>query len=415
MKILTNLAIRSLINRKVSVILTIVSLTLSISLYLSIDTLRIGAKKSFFGNVKTGDLILGSRSGEIQLLLYSLFQIGNPTNNISWDSYKEISKNSDIEWIVPISLGDSHKQFRVMGTSKEYFDRYEYRNEKKLTFQNGNVFNDLFDVVIGSDVAKKLNYNLNNNIVIAHGISSQSLHDDFPFKVKGILKRTGTSVDRLVLVSLEALEVIHKDWKAGIKIPNAKKTNKKNNNYDDLEPKEITAAIIKIKSPIKIFQIQRQINKYEFEPLQAIIPGISLSKLWQIVSVTENIMLIISSMVIISSFIGMTAILYSTLNGRRKEMALLRIVGASPYTIFTLMIIEALIIAIVSIFISICLTQILALIFFPILDQSFSLYLEYKFLSVKDLLFLLSVLFLSMIVSIFPSLKAFKDSINEGI
>jgi putative ABC transport system permease protein len=413
MKILTNLAIKSLISRKVSVILTIVSLTLSISLYLSIDTLRTGAKKSFFGNVKTGDLILGSRSGEIQLLLYSLFQIGNPTNNISWDSYKEISKNPDIEWMVPISLGDSHKQFRVMGTSKAYFERYEYRNAKKLAFQNGSVFTDLFDVVIGSDVAKKLNYNLNDNIVIAHGISSKSLHDEFPFKVKGILKKTGTSVDRLVLVSLEALEVIHKDWKAGIKIPNAKKSN--NNNYNDLEPKEITAAIIKIKSPIKIFQIQRQINKYEFEPLQAIIPGISLSKLWQIVSVTENIMLLISVMVIISSFIGMTAILYSTLNGRRKEMALLRIVGASPYTIFTLMITEALIIAISSIFISICLIQVLALIFFPILDQNFGLYLESKFLSVKDLLFLLSVLFLSVIVSIFPSLKASKDSINEGI
>ena len=413
MKILTNLAIRSLISRKVSVILTIVSLTLSISLYLSIDTLRIGAKKSFFGNVKTGDLILGSRSGEIQLLLYSLFQIGNPTNNISWDSYKEISKNPDIEWMVPISLGDSHKQFRVMGTSKAYFERYEYRNEKKLAFQNGSVFTDLFDVVIGSDVAKKLNYNLNDNIVIAHGISSQSLHDEFPFKIKGILKKTGTSVDRLVLVSLEALEVIHKDWKAGIKIPNAKKSN--NNNYNDLEPKEITAAIIKIKSPIKVFQIQRQINKYEFEPLQAIIPGIALSKLWQIVSVTENIMLLISAMVIISSFIGMTAILYSTLNGRRKEMALLRIVGASPYTIFTLMITEALMIAISSIFISIFLIQVLALIFFPILDQNFGLYLENKFLSVKDLLFLLSVLFLSMIVSIFPSLKASKDSINEGI
>jgi len=413
MKILTNLAIKSLISRKVSVILTIVSLTLSISLYLSIDTLRIGAKKSFFGNVKTGDLILGSRSGEIQLLLYSLFQIGNPTNNISWDSYKEISKNPDIEWMVPISLGDSHKQFRVMGTSKAYFERYEYRNAKKLAFQNGSVFTDLFDVVIGSDVAKKLNYNLNDNIVIAHGISSKSLHDEFPFKVKGILKKTGTSVDRLVLVSLEALEVIHKDWKAGIKIPNAKKSN--NNNYNDLEPKEITAAIIKIKSPIKIFQIQRQINKYEFEPLQAIIPGISLSKLWQIVSVTENIMLLISVMVIISSFIGMTAILYSTLNGRKKEMALLRIVGASPYTIFTLMITEALIIAISSIFISICLIQVLALIFFPILDQNFGLYLESKFLSVKDLLFLLSVLFLSVIVSIFPSLKASKDSINEGI
>ena len=91
MQILFNLAFNSLLSRKATVFLTIVSLSLSIILFLSIDTLRLGAKKSFFGNVKSGDLILGSRSGEIQLLLYSLFQIGSPTNNISWESYKEIS------------------------------------------------------------------------------------------------------------------------------------------------------------------------------------------------------------------------------------------------------------------------------------------------------------------------------------
>ena len=108
-----------------------------------------------------------------------------------------------------------------------------------------------------------------------------------------------------------------------------------------LTPKEITAAVIKLKSSITIFKIQREINDYQKESLQAIIPGIVLTKLWQIVSITENIMLSISSMVIVSSIIGMIAILYSNLNIRRKEMALLRIVGASPKNIFTLIMFEA--------------------------------------------------------------------------
>ena len=164
-------------------------------------------------------MIIGARSGEIQLLLYSLFQIGSPTNNISWDSFLEISKKPEIDWIIPISLGDSHKQFRVMGTTKEYFDKYSYRNDKKLRYKDGKNFEETFDVVIGSDVAKILNYKLEDSIVIAHGISSQSLHNEFPFKIKGILRKTGTSIDRLVLVSLEALEAIHKDWETGSKIP----------------------------------------------------------------------------------------------------------------------------------------------------------------------------------------------------
>ena len=210
MKILINLAYQSLLSRKITVFLTIISLTVSIVLFLSIDTLRLGAKKSFFGNVKSGDLILGSRSGEIQLLLYSLFQIGSPTNNISWESFQEISKKSEIDWIIPISLGDSHKQFRVMGTTKEYFDRFSYRKNQKLKYQEGTYFENTFDVVIGNDVAKMLNYKLEDSIIIAHGIASQSLHDEFPFKIKGILNKTGTSIDRLVLVSLEALEAIHK-------------------------------------------------------------------------------------------------------------------------------------------------------------------------------------------------------------
>ncbi len=414
MKMLLHLALKSLLNRRITVILTVVSLTLSISLFLSIDTLRLAAKKSFFGNVKSGDLILGAKSGEIQLLLYSLFQIGSPTNNISWESYKNYAQHPEVTWTIPISLGDSHKQFRVLGTNNKYFKYFSYRNDKKLEFEYGEQLNGLFDVIIGNDVAKNLHYGLDDSIIIAHGISSQSLHDEFPFKVKGILKKTGTSADRLVIVSLEALEVIHKDWQIGVRVPSQKKSKTKFE-YEDLDPKEITAAIVKIKSPIKIFQLQREINQYEFEPLQAVIPGIALSKLWKIVSVTENIMLSISAMVIVSSLIGLIAILYSTLNNRRKEMALLRIVGASPRTIFSLLVMEALIISVLSILVSILFTQLLSLIFFPILDQKFGIYLESKFLSVKDLYFLGLVILTSIFVSIFPALQAYKNSINDGI
>ena len=324
MKILLQLALKSLLDRKVTILLTIISLTLSISLYLSIDTLRLGAKKSFFGNVKSGDIILGARSGEIQLLLYSLFQIGSPTNNISWDSYQKLSKHPEVLWTIPISLGDSHKQFRVLGTNNNYFKYFSFRNKQKLEFESGKKLKNIFDVVIGSDVQKSLNYELEDNIIIAHGISSQSLHDEFPFRVKGILKKTGTSADRLVIVSLEALEVIHKDWQTGVKIP-SNRDSKIDWNVKRLDPKEITAAIVKIKSPIKIFQMQREINNFELEPLQAVIPGLALSKLWEIVSITEKIMLAISAMVIITALMGLITILYSNLNHRRNEMALFRV------------------------------------------------------------------------------------------
>ena len=119
MKILFTLAFNSFLSRKVSVILTIICLTLSLTLFTYIDNFRGSAKKSFFNNAQTGDLILGAKSGEIETLLYVIFQIGTPTNNISWKSLTEISKHSDVKWIIPISLGDSHKQYRVLGTTSK--------------------------------------------------------------------------------------------------------------------------------------------------------------------------------------------------------------------------------------------------------------------------------------------------------
>ena len=211
------------------------------------------------------------------------------------------------------------------------------------------------------------------------------------------------------------MEAIHKDWKIGSKIPTKIISNKNDYEEQDLIPKEITAAIIKLKSPISIFKIQREINDYEHEALQAIIPGIVLTKLWQVVSVTENIMLSISGMVIVSALKGLIAILYSTLNNRRKEMALLRIVGASPRAILGLLIAEALIISFSSIILAIIFLQILNFILFPILDQIFGIYVENNFLLLKDFYFFIMILLTSTIVSIFPALQAYKNSINDGI
>ena len=302
-----------------------------------------------------------------------------------------------------------------MGTTKEYFDKFTYRKKQKLQYLTGRNFKETFDVVIGYDVAKSLNYKLDDSIIIAHGIASQSLHDEFPFRIKGIINKTGTSVDRTSLVSLEALEAIHKDWKTAQKYQPKIISNKNDYQEQDLIPKEITAAIIKLKSPISIFKIQREINDYEHEALQAIIPGIVLTKLWQVVSVTENIMLSISGMVIVSALIGLIAILYSTLNNRRKEMALLRIVGASPKAILGLLIAEALIISFSSIILAIIFLQILNFILFPILDQIFGIYVENNFLLLKDFYFFIMILLTSTIVSIFPALQAYKNSINDGI
>ena len=160
MKVITHLALKSVLNRKATAILTILTVAVSVILLLGVERVRTEAKSSFANTISGTDLIVGGRSGQVNLLLYSVFRIGNATNNIDWKSYQEFSQHKAVKWAIPISLGDSHKGFRVMGTNHSYFEHYRYGSKQPLTLQEGREFNDLFDVVIGADVAKQLDYEI---------------------------------------------------------------------------------------------------------------------------------------------------------------------------------------------------------------------------------------------------------------
>ena len=213
------LAIASLFARALTVAMTILAIALSVALYLGVEKIRTGAKASFADTISGTDLIVGARSGSVQLLLYSVFRIGNATNNVTWESYLDIAARHDVDWIVPISLGDSHRQFRVMGTSPAFFEHYKYRQGRSLAVSDGAIMDDLFDTVIGADVAATLGYSVDDPIIVAHGLASFTEHKDQPFRVSGILEKTGTPVDRTVVVSMEAIEAVHVDWQRGAQVP----------------------------------------------------------------------------------------------------------------------------------------------------------------------------------------------------
>ena len=324
---LLKLTINSLYARLLTVSMTVLAISLSLMLYLSVEKLRSSAYTSFTNTISQTDLIVGSRTGSVQLLLYSVFIIGNATNNITWESYEDIIKRDEIKWSVPISLGDSHKGFRVMGTNADFFKRYKYRGDRSLKIEEGKYFVDLYDVVIGFGVAEKLGYNINTPLIVSHGLKSFLEHDDQPFKVSGILAKTGTPVDNTIIVSLEAIEAIHVDWSSGSKV-SGKATPIDQIRKMDLSPSNITAVLLGVNSKLKIFQLQRWINEYPEEALISILPGVALQELWRIVGVVENILLGISSIVILTTLIGMTAIVFSSLSERRREMAIWRAMGA---------------------------------------------------------------------------------------
>ena len=409
-----HLAIKSLLARATTVGMTILAIGLSVALFLGVEKVRTGAKASFSDTISGTDLIIGARSGSVQLLLYSVFRIGNATNNLTWSSYQEIAGRPEIAWIVPISLGDSHKQFRVMGTTPEFFSRYKYRSDQSLKFSSGKIMSDLFDTVLGADVATSLKYEVGDPIIVAHGLASFTEHKDQPFQVSGILKKTGTPVDRTVIVSLRAIEAIHVDWQGGSQIQ-GQKTPIDAIRKMELQPKAVTAALVGIENRLKVFSLQRAINNYPREPLLAILPGVALQELWQIIGIAEVALIGVSAMVVVTALLGMMAMIFSSLNERRREMAIFRAMGARPLVIFGMLIFEASMIAISGAILGFALAYIGLYFARPIVDSAFGLWLPSAAPTLNEFSLIAAVVAASIIVSLLPAIRAYRLSLSDGM
>lgn len=408
------LAIASLLARALTVGMTILAIALSVALFLGVEKVRTGARASFADTISGTDLIVGARSGSVQLLLYSVFRIGNATNNVTWESYQDIAARPDVDWIVPISLGDSHRQFRVMGTTTGFFDHYKYRQGRSLTMADGAIMDDLFDTVIGSDVAAALGYGVGDPIVVAHGLASFAEHADQPFRVSGILDKTGTPVDRTVIVSLEAIEAIHVDWRGGARVP-GQSTRPEVIRQMDLTPGAITAALVGVESPLQTFALQRAINEYREEPLLAILPGVALQELWGIVGIAETALLAVSAMVVVTALIGMMAAIFSSLNERRREMAIFRAMGARPFTIFSLLILEAMVMAAVGAVLGLALLYLGLFMAQPLIDNAFGLWIPIEPPAWIEVRVLVGVILAGAIVSALPAIRAYRMSVADGM
>jgi putative ABC transport system permease protein len=414
--IVPRLALQSLRNRSLTAVLTVLAIAVSVMLLLGVEKVRIGARQSFADTISNTDLIVGARSGAIQLLLYSVFRIGNATNNVTWKSYQDIAKRPEVAWTVPLSLGDSHRGFRVLGTTADYFNRYTYRRDKRLAFAAGGPFSDLFDVVIGSDVADTLGYKVGDRIVVAHGLGSIAFveHADKPFRVSGILAKTGTPVDKTLHVSLEAIEAIHVDWQNGMPVAG------QSISADDvrkmtLEPKAITAALVGLKSKLATFKLQRLINEYPEEPLSAIIPGAALQELWGLVGTAETALSAVSAMVVATALLGMVTTILTTLNERRREMAILRSVGARPTTVLGLLTTEATLLTLAGVLLGTALLYVSLALLQPVIDRAYGIRIDLDPPTAREMGMLAAIVVAGFVAGLIPAVRAYRMSVADGM
>ncbi|SLN16524.1 FtsX-like permease family protein [Pseudoruegeria aquimaris] len=532
------LAYRSLLNRRFTLLLTVLAIALSVALLLGIERLRQQARDGFTNAVSGTDLIIAARGNDLQILLATVFGIGSTSNTLDWEAFEAIHTMPEVAWAVPISQGDNHKGHPVIGTEAAYFDHFRYGNRQPLRMAQGTVFDAPDEAVVGADVAAQLGYGLGTVIVNAHGAGDVSfdVHDDAPFTITGILAATGTPVDRMVFVPLEGFDRIHEGYgavpeaadpfaEAAPRAPasdlgapakegqdhaeaehdahahgetghaeehahedhaeddhdhadHAETSNDSHANgetghaedhahadhaeddhdhadhaeaeqeahahgetghadehaheghseaehadaehsdeahhHHDHEPGAVNAAFVGLTSPTAVLSVQRRINEYAGAPLTAVMPAVSLQGLWQITGVAEDTLRLMSWAVVAAGLIGLVVMLAATLEGRRREFAILRAVGATPGMIMRLILGEALLITTLGICAGILLLYALQAVAAPMLAQQFGLRMGWAF-SGRELALVAAVLGAALIASLPPAWRTYRATLADGL
>ena len=413
---LLSLAARSAWNRRFALGLVLASITLSTLLLLGIERLRQDVRQTFSAAVSGTDLIVGARTGPVELLLYAVFRIGSASNNIRYSSLQALAQHRSVAWLVPLSLGDSHRSFAVLGTSEGYFQHFRHGQRQPLRLAEGRAFSGLYEVVLGADVARGLGYRLGQRIVLSHGDGGLAANDhaDKPFSVVGVLAATGTPVDRTLHISLQAMEALHADFTGGARLP-GQALDARQAAALDLTPRSVTAALVGLKSRAAVFGVQRDVAAFRDEPLLAILPGVALDQLWDLVALGERGLQAMCALVGVVSLASLVAVIAAGLNERRRELAILRAVGAGPRQVLLLLAAEGALVTLAGVAGGVLLLAAGLALLGPWVQGQFGIALRLQMPGSAEWTVLCSLLVGGFGASLVPGWRAYRLSLADGL
>ncbi|MEM7415149.1 MAG: FtsX-like permease family protein [Gemmatimonadota bacterium] len=414
--LLLHLARQSLTNRILTTTLTALSIAFSVALLVGVENVRTGMRESFSNTVSGTDLIVGSRGGTIQLLLYSVFGMGSPVANISHETWRKWDEHDAVAWTIPYALGDSHRGFRVIGTNESFYDHYKYRGGQSLALAEGRETEGVFDLVLGAEVASRLGYGLGQRVAVTHGMGGFMDHDELPFEVVGILERTFTPVDRAIYVTLEGISAIHMGWETGAPpMPGEEVTAEEVLAMDEIPVSQITSFFLGAESRAFTLQLQRDISTDEVEPMTAVIPGVALAEMWRGISYAEDGLRVISGFVVLVGILGMLVSIYTSLDARRREMAILRALGAGPRRIVSLLVLEAGLLSMIGALLGVLFVYGGLTVMQPWLEGQFGLQIPIRMLDGVQLMFVGAVVVLGFAAGLVPAIKAYRTALHDGL
>lgn len=420
MRAILVLALKGALARRGTLGLMLVSIALASALLVAVERIRHDARQSFVQSVSGVDLVVGPRGGAVPLMLHAVFRVGEGSTGMRWESYRKIAEHPAVDWALPLALGDSYRGFAVLGTSVDYFARFRYGDRQALRLVAGRPFAGLFEAVLGSEVAGRLGHRLDDRIALAHGSGhidgalAGPGHDDRPFTVVGILAPTGTPVDRSVHVSLESIAALHVDWVGGAPVPGLSLPTEALAKFD-LSPKEISAALIGLKRRADAFRMQRHVNDLRDEPLMAVLPGVALDELWRTLGLLERTLFAVSALVVAVGLAGLAATMLAGLAERRRELAVLRALGAGPGALCLMLLAEGLFVTAAGAAAGLALLSAGSAVAAPWLLDRFGIVLTQRLPSADELLLVAAVVATGLAASLIPAWRAWRMSLADGL
>jgi putative ABC transport system permease protein len=396
--------------RSLSSLLTIFSIMLGVALVIAIILLRQESEEAFNQTATGYELIIGPKGSSLQLTLNTVYQIGVPIQNMPLSTYELLKNDKRVKLAIPYVLGDNFKNFRLIGTVPEIFTEFEYKKGSKYIISSGKFFENDFEAVIGSETAKRTGLKPGDTFTGSHGVDSYEgaeAHDEFRFKVTGILERTFTPIDRVIFVTMNSVwKIHHREEK------NAMDTTGSLNSENT-----ITSILLKLKNPVYFDLVRRQINdnKYEGISAQAVLPVFEIKQLFDIIGNINSILLVIAYLVIFVAAISILVSLYNSMNERKRDIAIMRSLGASKFTVLKIIVMEGALISFTGAVSGTLLGHFVIFIMKSKISDLAGIQITGTTFNVSELYILAGTILLGIFASMIPAIKAYKTDVAKNL
>jgi putative ABC transport system permease protein len=284
------------------------------------------------------DLVVGAKGSPLQLILSSVYHVDVPTGNIPLQDAEKLSRDPLIKTVVPLALGDSYSGFRIVGTQHSYIALYQG------AIDQGALWNKPFEAVLGSEVAQRTGLKIGEQFVGSHGIAEAGeKHEHSPYTIVGVLRPSGSVLDRLVLTSVESVWEIHGQGHHDEDEDEAEAGTTNPSGGRHLQPQELTALLVQYRSPMAAALLPRRVNSQS--ALQAASPAFESARLMNLVGVGVEAVQAFALILILCAGLSVFIALYNALQERSYDIAVMRTLGASRGTVVLLILLEGMLLS----------------------------------------------------------------------